>query len=380
MTPRCVHGVPTDSHCETCTNEPATGQISPKTQVEGSRATNPPSAPAAGPCVQCGEYLSHCQRFDCPRKPAPAAGPDAQTPSETQSTDALYASIDGKLPSIQFGEMFAHARQLERANADLQRRLHEFEITDQVSTNFGLQQENADLRRQIDLDTATITRMQEAAYRDEATIDDLRRQLVEWQGVARRNDPVMYEKWEESERQLAAERSIPRACRALEQDEVGAPCSYLQDAEAALATERAAREVAIKDYQLRLERVEFDLKEAERERAAAADLAKEECAKICDMQAALWDKLVSEGGPLPEVNRPAWLRECAMQIRATIADPAAVKRTLEDAARLIAYFTLRGERRQPLVEMELREINGETVSLDEWRAAIDAALKGEERK
>lgn len=34
--------------------------------------------------------------------------------SDTPRTDALYKSIDGKNPSIQFGEMFAHARQLER--------------------------------------------------------------------------------------------------------------------------------------------------------------------------------------------------------------------------------------------------------------------------
>jgi hypothetical protein len=39
--------------------------------------------------------------------------------NDTPRTDALYAVIDGKLPSIQFGEMFAHARTLERQNAEL---------------------------------------------------------------------------------------------------------------------------------------------------------------------------------------------------------------------------------------------------------------------
>lgn len=35
----------------------------------------------------------------------------------------------------------------------------------------------------------------------------------------------------DAERDLAAERAIPRACRALEQEEVGAPCPYRKDAE-----------------------------------------------------------------------------------------------------------------------------------------------------
>lgn len=330
-----------------------------------------------------------------------AAGPDAQTPSETPLTDALLLGINEGRTYGDDGPLAEFAHQLERKNADLRRRLHEFEITDQVSTNFGLQQENADLRGQLT----------EAQRKQNALLIAAN----EWQDCA-----------ETAEAEL--KRISPFYTAA---------CIGQRDAEAALATEQLRCKVAEErrdalssklaeaqvrnaamsqscdethEQFLRMEQRAEEWQSIARrnnwiiyQRAIKAEQERDNLTRLCDT---LRVAVAKECDTAADIAREEAARmvgsstgitsvhECAAAIRSSIADPAAVKRTLKDAARLqglrelCGYFQDGSDVTVRLYQDDAcgsYHINvGKRHYFDEhsWfgalDAAIDAARKGEE--